>query len=129
MSRPVPAEPVAGADRMPTGSLRIAKPRLLFFYSRTSGPSRRVEGFLSQVLQRNGNHNTFDLVRIDVEQRTDLVDRLRITTIPELLVVEGQKIQARIRKPRGAAELTTALAPWLQRRSQPADPTIADSAS
>ncbi len=42
-----------------------ARPRLLFFFSSTSGPSRRAEGFLAQVLQRRANHSSFELVRVD----------------------------------------------------------------
>jgi len=35
------------------------RPRLVFFCSKASGRSRRVEGYLSQVLQRRGNHDSF----------------------------------------------------------------------
>jgi len=92
-----------------------ARPRLIIFYAETNGPSRRVDGYLAQVLQRNQNHDTFEIIRVDAERRPDLVDRLRVTTIPELLVVEGRKVRSRIRKPRGAAELADALTPWLRR--------------
>ncbi len=91
------------------------RPRLIIFYAETSGPSRRVDGYLAQVLQRNRNHDTFEIIRVDADKRPDLVERLRITTIPELLVVEGRKVRSRIRKPRGAAALADALTPWLRR--------------
>jgi hypothetical protein len=42
------------------------RPRLLFFYDGRSGGSRRADGFLAQVLQRNGNHQTFVIHRIEV---------------------------------------------------------------
>jgi hypothetical protein len=42
-----------------------AKPRLVFFYSSSSGACRRVEGFLAQVLQRRGNHDTFQLNMVE----------------------------------------------------------------
>jgi hypothetical protein len=35
-----------------------SNPGLLFFHSPTEGSSRRVEGFLAQVLQRRRNHET-----------------------------------------------------------------------
>ena len=35
------------------------KPGLVFFHSQRSGRSRRVEGYLAQVLQRRRNHATF----------------------------------------------------------------------
>jgi len=92
------------------------KPKLLFFYAPTSGRSRRVEGFVAQVLQRNHNHDTFDLIRVDAEKRPDLVKRFRITNLPELLVIDEGKVQTRLRQPRGATTLADALAPWLRGR-------------
>jgi len=93
---------------------QTTKPRLLIFNSKKSGRSRRVGGYLSQVLQRSRNHQTFDIVRVDADTRVDLVERLKVTTIPELLVVEGTKVQARVRMPRGIADLKAGLAPWLR---------------
>lgn len=91
-----------------------ARPRLLFFFSPTSGPSRRAEGFLAQVLQRRGNHSSFELVRVDADQRPDLVERLRVTEIPTLLVVAEGRVCERIAKPSGCAEISKRLTPWLR---------------
>jgi thioredoxin-like negative regulator of GroEL len=91
-----------------------AQPSLLFFFSPTSGPSRRAEGFLAQVLQRRANHSTFRLVRIDADRRPDLVERFRITEVPTLLVVAERRVRARITKPSGCVELTQVLLPWLK---------------
>ncbi|HEY2741611.1 MAG TPA: thioredoxin family protein [Gaiellaceae bacterium] len=91
-----------------------SRPRLLFFYSPTSGPSRRAEGFLAQVLQRRANHSSFQLVRVDADQRPDLVERLRVTEIPTLLVVAEGRVRGRIVKPSGCAEISKSLAPWLK---------------
>jgi thioredoxin-like negative regulator of GroEL len=91
-----------------------ARPSLLFFFSPTSGPSRRADGFLAQVLQRRANHSTFRLVRIDVDRRPDLVERLQITEVPALLVVVEGRVRARISKPSGCAEITQLLLPWLK---------------
>lgn len=90
------------------------RPKLLFFFSPTSGPSRRAEGFVAQVLQRRGNHSSFRLVRIDADQRPDLVERLRITEIPTLVVVAEGRVRARIVKPAGSQEITKRLSPWLR---------------
>jgi thioredoxin-like negative regulator of GroEL len=91
-----------------------ARPSLLFFFSPTSGPSRRAEGFLAQVLQRRANHSTFRLVRIDADRRPDLVERFQITEVPTLLVVDERRVRARIAKPSGCVELTQVLLPWLK---------------
>jgi thioredoxin-like negative regulator of GroEL len=102
-------EPNAGR-----GPADVERPKLLFVVSATSGRSRRTEGFLAQVLQRRGNHNTFDLVRIDAEARGDLLGRLRVTEIPTLLVVEDRHVRARLTTPRGCEEIRAFLAPWLR---------------
>jgi thioredoxin-like negative regulator of GroEL len=90
------------------------QPQLLFFYSRTSGSSRRAEGFLAQVLQRRGNHQAFRLHRIEVEQHAELVERFRIDAVPTLVVVSDRRVRARLTSPRGCGEISKALAPWLK---------------
>jgi thioredoxin-like negative regulator of GroEL len=91
-----------------------AQPRLIFFFDGRSGKSRRVEGYLSQVLQRRQNHNSFRLYRIDVHAEPDLVDRFRIEEVPTLVVVEGKRVSARLASPRGCGQIEELLAPWLR---------------
>ena len=93
---------------------RVAKPILVFLYSPTSGGSRRAEGFLAQVLQRRRNHDTFDLRRVNFEERPDLAARLGVYSAPAIVVIDGNWVRARLERPRGCAELSTALAPWLR---------------
>jgi len=90
------------------------KPSLLFFFDPRSGRSRRVDGFLAQVLQHRRNHDTFHLYRIDVTQRPDLATKFKIGTVPTLVVVENKQVKARSQQPRGARELTRFLQPWLR---------------
>jgi hypothetical protein len=87
---------------------------LLFFYSPTSGGSRRAEGFLAQVLQRRRNHHTFTLHQIEYEARTDLVSRCGIARPPAIVVVEERRIRGRLEQPRGCREIESLLAPWLK---------------
>lgn len=89
------------------------RPQLLFFYSRTSGSSRRAEGFLAQVLQRRRNHQSFQLRRIDADQHAQLLERFRIDALPALVVVENRRVRARLNSPRGCAQISQTLAPWL----------------
>jgi len=95
---------------------RAAQPRpcLLFFFDRTDGYARRVEGFLAQVLQRRRNHDTFRIHRIDVRERPDLAARFRVDRTPTLCVVDNRRIALRTHRPRGPRELEQLLAPWLQ---------------
>jgi thioredoxin-like negative regulator of GroEL len=90
------------------------RPRLVFFYSPSSGRCRRAEGFLAQVLQRRHNHETFSLIRVSVDNRPDLAARFRIDALPTILVVEGKHVQGRMVAPTGCRELETFLKPWLR---------------
>lgn len=90
-----------------------ARPRLVFFYSPLSGRCRRVEGFIAQVLQRRQNHETFELVRVSIEQRPDLAEKFRVEQVPTVCVVEGRKLRRTIVAPRGCRELERELEPWL----------------
>jgi len=89
------------------------KPRLVFFYSPASGRCRRVDGFLAQVLQQRKNHETFQLYRVDREQRPDLAERFNVERVPTLYVVEGKQVRARLQEPRGCRDIQRFLEPWL----------------
>jgi hypothetical protein len=91
-----------------------SKPTLCFVYSPTSGPCRRMEGFLAQVLQRRHNHGTFAIQQVNALERPELVERLRVTTLPTLLVIESRKIRGRLEGLAGCAEIERALEPWLR---------------
>ena len=91
----------------------LHKPRLVFFFSPESGRCRRVEGFLAQVLQQRQNHETFQLYRVDSEQRPDLAERFQLERVPTLYVVEGKLVRARLEEPRGCRDIQSFLQPWL----------------
>jgi thioredoxin-like negative regulator of GroEL len=97
-----------------TASEVDSRPKLLFFYTDSSGRSRRAEGFLAQVLQRRRNHDTFQLYRVDCDARPDLARRLGIQSPPVLVVIENKRVQARLEQPRGCIEIQNALATWLR---------------
>ena len=91
-----------------------SQPGLVFFSSGSDGRSRRVEGFLAQVLQRRANHGTFKLYSVDIDKHPELAERFKIEGVPVLVVVEDKREQGRLEKPRGSREIETFLAPWLQ---------------
>ena len=91
-----------------------SRPKLLFFYTDRSGRSRRAEGYLAQVLQRRRNHDTFQLYRVDCDDRPALARRFGIENPPVLVVIENKRIQARLEQPRGCLEIQNALATWLR---------------
>jgi thioredoxin-like negative regulator of GroEL len=73
-----------------------------------------VEGYLAQVLQRRGNHDTFRLHRVSAEERPELAARFGVDSIPTLVVVDARRIRGRLVKPRGCEEIEHFLAPWLR---------------
>jgi thioredoxin family protein len=89
-------------------------PILLFFYSRTSGHCRRVDGFLAQVLQRGRNHAAFRLHRVERDAHPDLFEKFGIEEPPALVVIDKEGMRARLERPRGCAEIAKTLAPWLR---------------
>jgi thioredoxin-like negative regulator of GroEL len=95
------------------------RPRLLVFYSETSGPCRRADAHLAQILQRRRNHHAFDIVRLCAADRPKAVELLGITTLPTLIVVQNGVIRARLEAPRGRLEIETALYPWLRSAGSP----------
>jgi len=103
------ATAAAPLDRAPA-----TKPGLLFFYSPRSGQSRRVDGFLSQVLQRRGNHSTFQLHRVDADKHADFATRFGVTDTPTLVIVDGGIIRGQVTKPAGCRQIEELLAPWLR---------------
>jgi thioredoxin-like negative regulator of GroEL len=102
-----------------TAGIERDTPRLLFFHDQRSGKSRRADGFLAQVLQHGGNHQTFMIHRIDVGQRPDLAERFRVAETPTLLVVQNKKVQARLETPTGCKDIELLLRPWLRRQTAP----------
>jgi thioredoxin-like negative regulator of GroEL len=107
---------VADSARPAQGAARgqSSKPTLVFFYTPTSGGSRRADGFLAQVLQRRRNHDTFTLQRVNYEARPELAARLGVESAPAIVVIEQRRVRARLERPRGCADLQAALAPWLK---------------
>ncbi len=92
----------------------LARPRLVFFFAKASGKSRRVEGYLSQVLQRRRNHESFVLLNVDVGEQAELAERFNISEVPTIVVVEGKRVHGRLESPRGCCDIEQLLAPWLR---------------
>ena len=92
----------------------LARPRLVFFFAKVSGKSRRVEGYLSQVLQRRRNHESFVLLNVDVDEQAELAGRFNISGVPTIVVVEGKRVHGRLESPRGCRDIEQLLSPWLR---------------
>jgi len=66
------------------------------------------------VLQRRANHATFELERIEAEEKPDVHESFGIDALPTLVVVEGGRIRGRIVDPGGCKAIERFLAPWLR---------------
>jgi thioredoxin-like negative regulator of GroEL len=104
----------AQAARPGAARPKMERPRLIFFYAHNSGRSRRVEGYLSQVLQRRKNHGSFVLTHVDVDEQAELAERFRVEDVPTLVVIEGKRVRRRLASPRGCRDIEQLLAPWLR---------------
>jgi thioredoxin-like negative regulator of GroEL len=105
--------PTAMTQPLP-GNEATPKPSLLFFFDPRSGRSRRADGYLAQVLQRRQNHDTFRIYRIDVTDHGDLAVKFAIETVPTFVVVDNNRVKARLEEPHGCKQLTEFLEPWLR---------------
>jgi thioredoxin-like negative regulator of GroEL len=92
----------------------LSQTHLLYFSSPRSGPSRRVEGYLDQVLQERRNHDAFARERIDVDASPELAQRYDVTVVPTILVVEDGRVLRRIEGRRSVSDLRGELSPWLR---------------
>jgi thioredoxin 1 len=106
--------PVMSVPQIEPRSRTHERPRLIFFFSPQSGRCRRVDGYIAQVLQRRRNHDTFELVRVPVDDRPDLAEKFGIDEVPSICVVENRKLRKRIVAPRGCRDLERELDPWLR---------------
>jgi hypothetical protein len=86
----------------------------LLFTQEQSGPARRVEGFVSHLLQRRGNHESFRLRTIDADSRPDLFERFHVEQVPTLVVIDEQRVQCRLNGYVRPRQLEDALAEWLK---------------
>jgi thioredoxin-like negative regulator of GroEL len=100
---------------MPEQAFSAARrPWLIYFHSARSGPCRRTEGYLAQVLQNRRNHETFVLYRVDVVERPDLAAKFGVERVPTLVVVQDGRVRGRLERPRGCPPIERFLAGWLR---------------
>ena len=93
---------------------------LVYFASRRSGPSRRVQAVaddepgLGRVLQSRRNHETFRRRDVDVDDQPELARRFRVKELPTIIVVHEGQVAKRLEGRVGIPQIRTALADWLQ---------------
>ena len=88
-----------------------ALPLLVFFSSTSSGPSRRMESIIAHIA-RSERHR-LRVLQVDVEKRTDLVEKLEVLNAPTLVLVMARKVVARIDGRASAPKIEAMLAEHL----------------
>lgn len=86
----------------------------MYFTSARSGPARRVESLLDQVLQERRNHEAFDRAVVDVDADAPTATRYAVEAVPTILVIENGEEVCRIDGRPSVAALREALSPWLR---------------
>lgn len=86
----------------------------MYFTSPRSGPARRVESLLDQVLQERRNHDAFERTVIDVDEEAPVASRYAVDEVPTILVIEDGREMCRIDGRPSVAALREALSPWLR---------------
>jgi thioredoxin 1 len=70
------------------------RPLLIFFTSPRSGPARRMESLVAHFARKE--RGRLRVIKVDVDQRTDLVERLGVHDVPTLVLVVGRKAVGRL---------------------------------
>jgi thioredoxin 2 len=71
-----------------------ARPMLVFFSSTRSGPSRRMESLVAHIARKE--RDRLRVIQVDVDQRSDLVEKLAVQSVPTLVLVVNRKAVARL---------------------------------
>jgi thioredoxin-like negative regulator of GroEL len=89
-----------------------SKALLLFFYSPTSGPSRRMDGLVSWLYVRERKRLRLRLVNVDV--CADVVERYRVNVVPTLILIKGREVVARLEGKVTGQQIDEAMLPHLR---------------
>jgi thioredoxin-like negative regulator of GroEL len=100
----------AAAPKSPAA--QRSKALLLFFYSPTSGPSRRMDGLVSWLYVRERKRLRLRLVNVDV--CGEAVERYGITQVPTLILIRGRQIVARLEGKVTGQQIDEAMLPHLR---------------
>lgn len=70
------------------------RPLLVFFTSTKSGPARRMESLVAHIARKE--RERLRVIQVDVDQRADLVEKLKVENVPTLVLVVDRKAVGRI---------------------------------
>lgn len=88
-----------------------SRPTLLFFSSARSGPSRRMESLVAHIARKE--RARVRVLQVDVDQRSDLAERLAVALAPTLVLVVDRKAVGRLEGRASAPKIEALLAKHL----------------
>ena len=71
-----------------------ARPLLVFFATRTSGPARRMESLLAHIARKE--RERLRVTFVDVDKQPELAERFRVRTIPTIVLVKDNSAVGRL---------------------------------
>jgi len=74
--------------------LTDARHLLVFFWSETSGPARRMESLLAHLARKE--RSRLRVMRVDVDEQPHIALRFNVADVPTLVLVEGKRVVDRI---------------------------------
>ena len=88
-----------------------ARPLLVFFSTKQSGPARRMESLLAHVARKE--RDRLRVTRVDIDARPDLAEKFKVTDVPTLVLVKDKRTVARIEGRSSAPRIERMLEPYL----------------
>jgi thioredoxin-like negative regulator of GroEL len=95
-----------------------ARPLLVFFSSRRSGPARRMESLLAHIARKERERLRVTIV--DIDERPELAERFQVETVPTLALVKEKRVVARLQGRASAPRIERMLEPHLESELQAA---------
>ncbi len=89
--------------------MRAVTPLLVFFTDSRCGPARRMESLLAHLARKE--RDRLRIRRVDVEQRPDAAEQLRVKTVPTLVLIKDKRVVARLEGRVSAPKIERMLAP------------------
>jgi thioredoxin 1 len=87
------------------------RPLLVFFYTPSSGPARRMESLLAHLARKE--RERLRVKRVDTAEHPEIAERFKVTEIPSVVLVKDKRVVDRIDGRASAPRIERMLEPHL----------------
>jgi thioredoxin 1 len=94
------------------------RPLLVFFFTPSSGPARRMESLLAHLARKE--RDRLRVKRVDVAEHPEIAERFKVTEIPSVVLVKDKRVVDRIDGRASAPRIERMLEPHLSSELAPA---------